>query len=122
MQMLMRSPSAAYARVDLDARIEAASSADLTRICLEEAVAALGQALIALERQPESAPREPLSRAHGIALYLARSVAPDNPMRGALVTFYGGLTDTISRNMVQARYSEIASVRGDFADLLGALG
>lgn len=120
MHQLSHSPAAAYRRVDIDARIEASASADLTRICLEEAVAALGQALIALERAPASVPREGLARAHGIAIYLARSVALENPMRRALVQFYGGLADTIGRNLVEARFAEIAQVRDDFRDVLNA--
>ena len=39
----------AYRRVDLDARIEASTGEDLTRICLEEAVTSLGQAIAAIE-------------------------------------------------------------------------
>ncbi|MEE4289281.1 MAG: hypothetical protein V2J14_07915 [Erythrobacter sp.] len=122
MQPLARSPAAAYARVDLDARIEASTSADLTRICLEAAVAALGQALIALERAPGVPPVEALARARGIALYLARAVDPQNPMRGALVTFYGGLAETLGRNLREPRIADIVQVRGDFEDLLSALG
>ncbi|NQX93505.1 MAG: hypothetical protein HRT64_01005 [Erythrobacter sp.] len=121
MQPLLKTPAAAYRQVDLDARIEASASDDLTRICLEEAAGALGQALMALDRAPETPPREALTRAHGIALYLARSVAPDNPMRQALVQFYGGLADTIGRNMLHPRFGEIAQAREDFEDLLGAV-
>lgn len=120
MHQLTHSPAAAYRRVDVDARIEASASTDLTRICLEEAASALSQALIALERAPETPPREPLTRAHGIAIYLARSVDPENPMRAPLVQFYGGLADTIGRNMRQARSVEIAQAREDFQDLLSA--
>lgn len=50
MHMLAANPAATYRRFELDTRIEASGSADLTRICLEEAVAALGQALIGLDR------------------------------------------------------------------------
>jgi len=121
MQPLLRTPASVYRQVDLDARIEASASDDLTRICLEEAAGALGQALIALERTPEAPPRDALTRAHGIAIYLARSVAPENPMRKAMVQFYGGLADTIGRNMNQARYGEIAQARQDFQDLLNAV-
>ncbi|MEM7689022.1 MAG: hypothetical protein AAF291_08360 [Pseudomonadota bacterium] len=121
MRPLLRTPAAAYRRVDLDARIEASAATDLTRICLEEAVAALGHALVALERAPETAPRDPLSRAHSIAIYLARSVAPDNPVREALVQFYGGLADVIGRSMKDPRYAEIAQARDDFRDVLGAV-
>ncbi len=112
--------AAAYRRVDLDARIEASSGQDLTLICLEEAVSALSQALLALERAPDKMPGEPLSRAHGIALWLARSVAPDNPLHGPMVQFYGGLAATISSNMRRASFAELAQARGDFSDLLGA--
>lgn len=118
--MLATDPAAAYRRVDVDARIEAARGGELTRICLEEVVTALGQALLALERKPHIPPREVLARAHGIALWLARSVDPANPLSGALVQFYGGLASLIRRNMVRAVAAEIAQARADFADLLDA--
>lgn len=121
MQPLLRTPATAYRRVDLDARIEASPPADLTRICLEEAVAALGQALIMLERAPATPPLLPLTRAHGIAVYLARAVAPDNPMRAALLQFYGGLARTLGDNIGAPRYDQIARARGDFQDVLSAL-
>lgn len=122
MQMLSHNPAAAYRRVELDARIEAAGTADLTRICLEEAVAALGQALLALERAPDSVPRDALARAQTITLWLARSVAPGHPLHNSLVTFYGGLASQIAGNFVRARAEEIARVRGDLNDLLAAAG
>lgn len=120
MLMLSRNPAAAYRRVELDARIEASSAADLTRICLEEAVAALGQALLALERAPDAIPREALTRAQTITLWLARSVAPEHPLHGSLVTFYGGLASQIGTNFTRARPEEIARVRDDLRDLLTA--
>ncbi len=122
MLTLSRNPAAAYRRVELDARVEASSAADLTRICLEEAVAALGQALLALERDPYAIPREALTRAQTITLWLARSVAPEHPLHGSLVTFYGGLASQIGANFARARPEEIARVRGDLRDLLAAAG
>ncbi|MDJ0642349.1 MAG: hypothetical protein QNJ15_05990 [Erythrobacter sp.] len=120
MQVLAQNPTAAYRRVDLDARIEAAASGDLTRICLEEVIAALGQALVALERAPDRPPRAPLARAHGIALWLAQSVADDNPLRDQLRQFYGGLAAQIRGNLAKPRMEEIAKARDDFADVLEA--
>jgi len=122
MQLLSRNPAAAYRRVELDARIEASSAADLTRICLEEAAAALGQALLALDRAPGEVPREALARAQTITVWLARSVAPDHPLRESLVTFYGGLASQIGANFARARAEEIARVRDDLRDLLVAAG
>ena len=122
MQMLTRNPAAAYRRVELDARIEASGTADLTRICLEEAWAALGQALVALRRSPAPLPREALVRAQGIILWLARSVAPDHPLHGSLVQFYGGLVHQIGANLLQADAEVIDRIRNDIKDLLAAAG
>jgi len=111
----------AYRRVDLDARIEASSGEDLTRICLEEAVASLGQALVAIEHRPEKVPRELLSRAHGIAIWLARGVSADNPLSGPLTQFYGGVAAIISHSMTRSSPLELASARDDLSDLLQAV-
>jgi flagellin-specific chaperone FliS len=120
MHMLTSNPAAAYRRVELDARIEAAGKADLTRICLEEAVAALGQALAALERQPGRVPHEPLSRAQVIALWLAGSVDQSHPLRASLVQFYGGEAAAIRRCLTVPDAHTIEQVRCDFAELLEA--
>lgn len=120
MQTLAKHAADVYRRVDLDARIEASSGQDLTLICLEEAVAALNQALLALERHPAVTPTAALARAQGIAVWLTRSVAPENPLHGAMTQFYGGLASTIARNMGRASVQEVAQARDDFADLLGA--
>ncbi len=120
--MLSQSPSATYRRIDLDARIEASAGNDLTRICLEEVVQALGQALAALERGPQAKPAVPLARAHSIALWLGRTVAANNPLKAELTRFYGGLASLIARNIGDARKGEIAQARTDFADVLAALG
>jgi flagellin-specific chaperone FliS len=120
MHMLSHNPAAAYRRVDLDARIEAAGAADLTRICLQEAVAALGQALAALDRQPGQVPNEPLSRAQVIVLWLAGSVDPGHSLRTSLVQFYGGQAAAIRRCLKAPDASLIAQLRGDLADVLEA--
>ncbi|MCK0129410.1 flagellar protein FliS [Erythrobacter sp. F6033] len=120
MQMLSSKPDAAYRRVDLDARIEASSNGELTRICLEEAVSALSQASLALERSANSPPTESIGRAHSIAIWLVRSVSPDNPMRGQLMQFYGGLAATIGSNLVRPDLVQIRQARDDFRDLLDA--
>ncbi|MFY7745198.1 MAG: hypothetical protein ACOVQY_07210 [Erythrobacter sp.] len=79
-------------------------------------------ALLALGKDPAAIPREPLSRAQSITLWLARSVAPEHPLHASLVTFYGGLASQISANIRRARHDEIAQVRGDLNDLLAAAG
>lgn len=121
MQMLNRNPAAAYRRVALEARIEASGGADLTRICLEEAWGALGQALIALDRS-QTPPSEPLTRAQTIMLWLAQSVAPEHPLRPSLVAFYGGLAGQIGANILQPDAARLQDIRADIKDLLDAAG
>lgn len=120
MHTLTNSPHDTYRRVELDARIEASDASDLTRICLEEAVDALGQAVLTLERDPSHAPGAALSRAHSILLWLTRAIAPDNPLREQLRQFYGGLAATVRQNMRKASSAELAQARTDLADLLTA--
>ena len=132
MQMFSQNPAAAYRRVALEARIEASGSAELTRICLEEAHAALGQALRAVERPLPGhsealagfSPvyRDPLSRAQTILLWLARSVAPGHPLGASLTAFYGGLARQISANCLQADAQSIAQIQSDIRELLEAAG
>lgn len=121
MQMLARNPAAAYRRVALDARIEASGSADLTRICLEEAIAALGQALTLLDRS-QVVPREPLTRAHTIMVWLAHSVAPSHPLFASLKAFYGGLANQIGATLQQADARAVAAIQSDIRDILEAAG
>ncbi|WP_298335278.1 hypothetical protein [uncultured Erythrobacter sp.] len=110
----------AYRRVDLDARIEASAGEDLTRICLEEAVASLGQALVVIEHTPGKVPRDLLSRAHGITVWLARGVSTDNPLFGPLTQFYGGVAATIARNMTRSSPLDLVRARDDLSALLQA--
>lgn len=112
--------ASAYRRVELDARIEATAGEDLTRICLEEAIASLGLAVKSIEVRPGKVPHDALSRAHSIVLWLARGVASDNPLGGALTQFYGGIAATLSRNMVRASLLDLVRARNDLSDVLKA--
>lgn len=123
MQMLNRQPAAAYRKVELDARIEASGGADLTRICLEEAHAALGQALAAIDRSLQGhSGAVALSRAQTILLWLAGSLAPGHPLYAALRQFYGGLASQIGANIQQPIASTIMQIQNDIRDLLEAAG
>jgi hypothetical protein len=101
--------------------VEASGSADLTRICLEEAVAALGTALVLLDRS-QTVPREPLARAQSIIVWLAQSVAPAHPLYATLKQFYGGMANQIGSNLQRADPRIIARGRADLADVLAAAG
>ena len=121
MQMLCRNPAATYRRIELDARIEASGRGDLTRICLEEAEGALGQALALLDRS-QTAPREPLARAQSIMVWLTQSVAPDHPLGANLRKFYGGLASQIGASLLEVDAQTLRQVMNDIRDLLDAAG
>jgi len=121
MQHLARNPAAAYRRVALEARIEASGGAELTRICLEEAHAAIGQAHGAVMRG-SSAGHEPLVRAQTIMLWLAKSVAPGHPLGASLRAFYGGLAAQIGAQILQVDGRGLAEIRQDIRELLEAAG
>jgi hypothetical protein len=110
----------AYRRVDLDARIEGAAPQELARICIEEAIAALQQSLLALERDDGAALREPLVRAQGIAVWLSTSVAADSPLREPLTAFYRSLAGRIARNLTAPSRADIEAISADFGDVLNA--
>lgn len=112
--------ASAYRKVELDARIEAAANEDLTRICLEEAIGSLGQAVKAIEARPGKVPHDAVARAHSIVLWLARGVSDDNPLSVALTQFYGGIATTLSRNLVKASLLELVRARNDLNDILKA--
>ena len=120
MLMLAPKPDKTYRQIGLDARIEASRGGDLTVICLEEAVAALSQAVFMLDRDPARVPHEPLSRAHEIAIWLGRSVAPDNPLRGPMVQFYSALANAVGANRTAPSRTQLVQVHSDFSDLLEA--
>lgn len=121
MMTLTRNPAATYRRIELDARIEASGSADLTRICLEEAIAALGQALAALDRS-SGVPRPALARAQSITLWLAQSLAPDHPLYASLLQFYGGVATEIGANLLHPDRAVIERIMLDIIDVLAAAG
>ncbi|KPF63604.1 hypothetical protein [Porphyrobacter sp. AAP60] len=121
MLMLARNPAAAYRRVELDARIEASGSGDLTRICLEEAAGALGTALAALDRGLP-VPSHPLARAQSILLWLAQSVAPAHPLSASLKAFYGGLAGRAGASILQPDAQALSEIQSDIRDLLAAAG
>ena len=126
MQMLADNPAAAYRRVALDARIEAAGSAELTRICLEEVHAALGTVLTpaggfsTLVDGSLAARRAALVRAQSVLVWLARSVAPEHPLGDSLRQFYGGLAQQVGASILRPDAGVIAQVRCDISDLLAA--
>ncbi|MEP3049879.1 MAG: hypothetical protein ABJP48_10015 [Erythrobacter sp.] len=126
MPPLSQNAAATYRKIDLDARIEASGDGDLTLICLEEAVAAMRRAHLACRNgagrsgRSAGAVSDPLQRAHGIALWLCRGVADDNPLRHHLIQFYGGIAAQIRSNLAQPQPAAMAEILTDLEDLLEA--
>ena len=117
MLLLAHDPAASYRRVELDARVEGSDGAELTRICLEEAIADLNLASAAQRSYDVILRNAALSRAIRTMTALSSGIATDNPLRRELQLLYGGVRLTISEAIAQYQQGEIDRVRIDLEDI-----
>ena len=111
------SPGDAYRRVDLDARIEGSSEADLGDICLEAIVNALRQAIIAGRSGNTALRSAALVRANAIVLGLERSIDTDLAIGEALKSFYQGASAIILASCREYAEEDIARLRDDISEI-----
>ncbi|WP_324262759.1 flagellin [Altererythrobacter sp. H2] len=118
MLALLDDPATAYRRVDLDARIEGSDGAGLTRLCLERAIAALARARTQDGRAQRAGA---LEQAGSALIALLGGVASDNPLRSALVQFYGGARADVMASLTRFDPERLAGIERDLADVLALL-
>jgi flagellin-specific chaperone FliS len=116
-------PREAYRRSEIDARVEGGSDpGDLVRLCLEQAVAGLGLAIIAHERQDPSARSRALTRALSAVTALDMGVDRSAPLAEALLQIYGAARKAVLDSVITFDAERLRAVRQDFVDIAGALG
>lgn len=115
------SPASAYRRIEFDAQVEGSDGRGLSRLCLEQAVRALERAIWAHRHGDRGVRADALSRAAGLVLTLREGIAPDNPLRPALLTFLGAATAVIGTAVSRFDESRLSAVRDDLQDVLAAL-
>lgn len=114
-------PSQLYTRVDLDARIEGSSGAELTGICFDALIGALGRAAHAAGRGDRRDSVSCLARAATVLGSLQRSVDEQAEMGGVLIDFYGSISARLRELMKQPVETEIAALRVDVSEVAAAM-
>ncbi len=118
MLALLEDPAATYRRVEFDARVEGSDGAGLTRLCLERAIGAIGQARNAKAHHVRA---DALGQAASALFALREGVALDNPLRNALVQFYGGARAEVMACVVRFDPARLEEVKRDLSDVLALL-
>ncbi|MEP2734928.1 MAG: flagellar protein FliS [Erythrobacter sp.] len=114
-------PSQLYTRVDLDARIEGSSGTELTGICFDALIGALGRAAHAAGRGDRRDAVDGLARAASVLGSLQRSVDEQAEMGGVLIDFYGSISARLRDLMKQPDEQEVAALRVDVAEVAAAM-
>jgi len=111
-------PREAYRRSEIDARVEGGTDpADIVRLCLEQAIGALGLAIIAHERHDPAVRSKALTRALSAVTALDMGVDRSAPLAQALLQIYGAERKAILDSVVGFDRQQLASVRQDFVDI-----
>ena len=114
-------PHETYRRVELDARVAGSSARDLVELCLREVDAALGQALWAHDNDRPDVRRRALVRAQNGLGALRLGVNVKSALGPTLLTFYDGMMHGVVGCQVRFDPARVAAVRGDLADVAGAM-
>ena len=120
--LALTDPREAYRRSEIDARIVAGGNpADLVRLCLEQAIGALGLAVIAHERKDPLARSKATTRALSAVTALEMGVDRNAPLAGALLQIYGAAKQAILDSVLAFDPELLGRVRQDFVDIAAAL-
>lgn len=116
-----RDPREAYRRVDIDARVEGASPAELVHLCYDQIVLSLGSAIEAAQRQDNAAKSHWLTRALSALFALEMGVSGTMPMAGALLQLYRSARTAILDGVQEFDAARLKAVRDDFIEIGAAL-
>lgn len=110
-------PAEAYRRVQLDAWIAGGDARQLTRICLAEAVGALGRALLWHDRGDGARRSGALGKALSCTQALRLGVDGTQPLGGALLVVYGDTAARLARSLGRFDREGVQAVRDDLLEL-----
>ncbi len=113
-------PAEAYRRVEREACIAGSDSGGLVRLCLEEVISALGQAIWADRSARPHLRSRSLMRAQSGLLALKLGVDRESPISTSLFTLYDAALDAIVT--AQRRFDPVImeKVRADMSDIRAA--
>jgi flagellar protein FliS len=114
-------PDEAYRRSAFDARVQGGDTAALVVLCLEQAVAGLGGALMAHERRDPAARSKALTRALTAITALEMGVDREAPLASPLLLVYGGARRALLESVVDFDPALLSPVRQDLIEIEAAL-
>lgn len=115
-----RDPREAYRRVDIDARVMAASPDELVVVCMDEVVHALGSAMLADARGDNTLKSRSLTRAISALFALEIGVSTDNPLAGMLLQMFRSARQAVITSATAFMAPRIAAIRTDFDEMAQA--
>ena len=119
--LVLTDPREAYQRCAFDARVKGADASALVGLCLEQAIAALGGALLAQERNEPVRRNRALSRALTALTALDMGVDRAAPLADALLQLYGTGRQAVLDSVIAFRPQALAAARQDLIDIDAAL-
>lgn len=119
--LVLTDPHEAYRRSQFDARVQGSDTAALVQLCLEQAIAGLGGALLAHERAEPAARSKALTRALTAITALEMGVDRSAPLADALLQIYGSARQAVLGSVTNFDPSALDAVRRDFSDIAGGL-
>jgi flagellar protein FliS len=114
-------PREAYRRSAFDARVHGGDTAALVQLCLEQAIAGLGGALLAHERNEPGRRCQGLTRALTAITALDMGVDRNAPLAQALLQVYGFARREVLGSVTDFRPEGLRAVRADFVEIEAAL-
>ena len=114
-------PHVAYRRSAFDARVQSGDTAALVLLCLEQAIAGLGGALLANERGDPAARSKALTRALTAVTALEMGVDRSAPLAGSLLLLYGAARRAVLDSVVSFDPAVLSPVRQDLLEIEAAL-
>ena len=114
-------PHEAYRRSAFDARVQSGDTAALVLLCLEQAIAGLGGALLAHERGDPAARSKALTRALTAVTALEMGVDRSAPLAGSLLLLYGAARRAVLDSVVSFDPAVLSPVRQDLLEIEAAL-
>ena len=114
-------PHEAYRRRAFDARVQSGDTAALVLLCLEQAIAGLGGALLANERGDPAARSKALTRALTAVTALEMGVDRSAPLAGSLLLLYGAARRAVLDSVVSFDPAVLSPVRQDLLEIEAAL-
>ena len=114
-------PHEAYRRSAFDARVQSGDTAALVLLCLEQAIAGLGGAVLANERGDPAARSKALTRALTAVTALEMGVDRSAPLAGSLLLLYGAARRAVLDSVVSFDPAVLSPVRQDLLEIEAAL-